>query len=396
MPLTRFIADALGVVTICLVAVLFLLGIFCILYSFYFHSRIHSGFIQLSYFAGPWIIRIVFILFSICWGFGEIVRLNLLRHHGRLFKSLDVKWQKNVCKGYILSNLGFAEPGFFLVLAFLLRASLQKSGTLARKWNRRTAGYVILFSLPMFVSQLMVIVIGPVFKMWDNLPTYFYRSASDTKVYDSDNITFCTYPLLSTILLGLFASILSTYFFIIGRRILHLVINKALQRRVYALIFSVPGFLLLRVLLLGISVRLKPGGDASEAVTFFAFLSLVSCIGVGICMLVYLPVADSLALRSIQNDIEARRRFADECHETVSLIANQSTLDESTVSSSPVRTSETSTKRGSISFRALEKDVGSQTFVELSVFSPGRDSSPSGSPRLVGWPMLPSVPIHGP
>ncbi|GAA0154405.1 hypothetical protein LIER_12396 [Lithospermum erythrorhizon] len=388
MPLTTFIADALGVVTICLVAVLFIFCIFCILYLLYFHSRIHSqGFTQLSYFGGPWIIRITFILFSLCWGFGEILRLNLLRHHGRLLKSLDVKWQKNVCKGYILSNLGFAEPCFFLTLAFILRASLQNSGPLGRKWNGRTAAQILLFCVPMFVSQLMVILIGPLFKMWHKLPSYFIRSASNTKADDGDDIT-CTYPLLSTILLGLFASILSTYFFWIGRRILHLVINKVLLRRVYTLIFSVPGLLLLRVLLLGISVHLKPGGDVFEAVTFLAFLSLVFCIGVCICILGYFPVADSLDLGNMLTDIEDRRRFIAEHNEAASLIANRSQLGESSVSS-PVRTSETSTKRGSISFRVLEKDEGSPSFVELSVFSPGVNSTPPGSPRLDCWPMLP-------
>ncbi|KAG9153394.1 hypothetical protein Leryth_017287 [Lithospermum erythrorhizon] len=286
-----------------------------------------------------------------------------------------------------LSNLGFAEPCFFLTLTFLLRASLQKSGTLGQKWNGRTVVCVLLFCLPVLVSQIMVILIGSVFKMSDKLPSYFYISASNKKADDGDDITFCTYPLLSTILLGLFAAILSSYFFWIGRRILHLVINKALQRRVYMLIFSVPGFLLLRVTLLGISVLLKPGSDAFEAVTFLSFLSLVCCIGVGICILVYLPVADSLAVGNIRNDIEARRRFIDEHNETVSLISNQIPHDERTVSS-PVRTSETSTKCGSISFRALEKDDGSQSFVELSVFSPGRNTPP-GSPGFVGWPMLP-------
>ncbi|GLT75682.1 hypothetical protein SLA2020_473860 [Shorea laevis] len=80
MPLTRFAAYAFGVVTICLVVVLILLGLLCIIYSFYFRSRIHSqGCIQLSYFSGPWIIRITFILFAIWWGFGEVIRLSLWR-----------------------------------------------------------------------------------------------------------------------------------------------------------------------------------------------------------------------------------------------------------------------------------------------------------------------------
>ncbi|KAK7853265.1 hypothetical protein CFP56_036429 [Quercus suber] len=140
MPLTRFSADAFGVVTICLVALLILLGLLCIIYSFYFRSRIRSqGFIQLSYFSGPWIIRITFILFAIWWGFGEVIRLSLLR------RALNLKWQETVCKCYIVSNLGFAEPCLFLTLVFLLRAPLQKMelGILSRSWNGKTAGETI-------------------------------------------------------------------------------------------------------------------------------------------------------------------------------------------------------------------------------------------------------------
>ncbi|CAM8944889.1 unnamed protein product [Rhodiola kirilowii] len=83
MPLIKTAADAFGVVTICLVSLLILVGFLCILYSIYFRSRIRSqGFRQLGYFSGPWIIRITFILFAIWWGIGEVIRLNFLRREG--------------------------------------------------------------------------------------------------------------------------------------------------------------------------------------------------------------------------------------------------------------------------------------------------------------------------
>lgn len=396
MHVTRFIADALGVVTICLVVVLVLLGLFCVLYSFYFRNHIHNrGFVQLGYFSGPWIIRIALILFAIWWGFGEIIRLNLLRREGRLLNALNSQWQERVCKCYIVSNLGFAEPCLFLVLIFLLRASLQKAGTLSRKWNGRTVGFVLLYCLPVFALQLVIILIGPEFNKEDSrhkLPPYFTRIA--VKSRGNDNVTLCTYPLLSILLLGLFATILTAYLFLLGRQILHLVINKCLQKRVYALIFSVAGLFPLRVLFLGLSVRSRPETLLFEALAFLAFLSLLCCIGAGICLLVYFPVADSLALGNLQRDIEARRRVSDEHNDTVSLIANQGPQGENT-SSSPGRNSAASTKRGSISFRAMERDETSGTFVELSLFSPNRHLTPPGSPKLLGWPMIPPAQTHG-
>ncbi|KAL6176352.1 hypothetical protein ACLB2K_052986 [Fragaria x ananassa] len=363
MPLTRIAADTLGVLTVCLVALLILLGSLCIIYLFYFRSRIRSqDFVQLSYFSGPWIIRITFILFAIWWGIGEIVRLSLLRREGRFLNTLNLKWQETVCKCYIVSNLGFAEPCLFLTLVFLLRAPLHttESGILSRQWNGKTAGYILFYCLPILLLQLVVIVVGP--KLHNiKLPLYFTSTMNKT-----DQIVFCTYPLLSTILLGIFAIILTAYVFWLGRQILKLVINKGLQKRVYTLIFSVSSFLPLRVTLLGV------------------------CI----CTLVYCPVADSLALGGLQ-DLEGRRRLDDGQNDTISLIANQSRMEES-AGISPSRNSDVSTKqRGSISFRAFDKDSSSRgPFVELSLFSPSEDATPPESPPLLGWPMRPSPSPH--
>lgn len=399
MPLTSLVADALGVVTICLVAVLALLGLLCILYSCYFRTHIRSqGFSQLGYFSGPWIVRITFILFAIWWGIGEILRLNFLRREGRVLNALNLTWQETVCKCYIVSNLGFAEPCLFLTLVFLLRASLQKtgSGTFSQKWNCKTAGYVLLFCIPMFVLQLSVILVGPRFEKQMSMQRRWYFLETDKHAKEDHNdVALCHYPLLSTIFLGLFAIVLIIYLFWLGRRILNLVINKGLQRRVYTLIFSVSSFFPLRVLFLGLSVLAQPDDYLFDVLAFLAFLSLLCCAGVGVCILVYFPIADSLALRNLQ-DIEARRRIIEENNDTLSLIANQSPLEDYVGSSSPGRTSVASAKRGSISFRVMERGETPGAYVELSLFSPSQHSTPPSSPQLLGWPMLAPTQAHGP
>ncbi|CAN8241266.1 unnamed protein product [Cochlearia groenlandica] len=302
MPLTSLVPDAFGVVTICLVALLVLLGLLCIAYSFYFQSHVcRRGYSQLGYFSGPWIIRIVFILFSIWWGFGEIFRLSLLRRHKRVLSGLDLRWQENICKWYIVSNLGFAEPCLFLTLVFLLRAPLKmESGALSGKWNRNTACYIVLYCLPMLALQLAVVLSESRLNGGDdsivNLPHDFTRTYSRV-IIDQDTVALCTYPLLSTILLGVFASVLTAYLFCLGRQILKLVINKHLQKRVYTLIFSASSFLPLRIGFLCLSVLSRADKIIFEALSLLAFFSLFCFSVVSICLLVYFPVSDSMALR---------------------------------------------------------------------------------------------------
>ncbi|XP_071691545.1 uncharacterized protein [Rutidosis leptorrhynchoides] len=391
MFLTSVVADALGVVTIFLITVLSLIGLLCILYSFYFRDHIRSqNRTQLRYFSGPWFVRIIFIIFAIWWGFGEIVRLEFLRRDGRVLHNLAPKLQETVCKCYIVSNLGFSEPCLFLTLVFLLHASLHRSesGPLSQKWNFKTTIYILLCIIPLFALQMTVVLVGPQYEtdLHLNKNGYFFKITND---YPND-VARCYYPLLSTLFLGLFATLLTLYLFWLGKRILILVINKGLQRRVYTLIFFVSSFFPLRVLLLGLSVLFNPGDVVFEVIAFLAFVSLFCCVGVGICILVYFPIADSLALKNLQ-DMEATRRIIGENNETLSLIANHhNPLDDFMASSG--RNSINSTKRGSISSRTMERDQQNgdrPVFVELSLFSPSQHSTPIGSPQLNGWPMLP-------
>lgn len=354
MPLTRVATDVFGVVTVTLVALTAILGLLCIYRCIYFQLQIQrQGFSHLSYFNGPWIIRIAIIIISIWWGFGEIIRLSFLRGTGKPLSS--IRWQKYGCKFYILSNLGFAEPSIFLILAFLLHAALQKReyGTLSQRWNRKTFLYAILLCIPVFILQLVLVLLGPKFNK-EEMPRTRKKMAKfflSTSLVNDRSI--CTYPLLSTILLGLLYFLVICYIVYIGTRLLSLVINKGLRMRVYFLALSVIIVLPVRVLLLGFSVLPRAGNLASEVLVFLAFIMLLYCNMIGICILVYLPVTDSLVLRDIEQNIDIGEindtPYDDYFHEDASLIANQSHQDVS-------RNSDASTKRGSISFRTMIKD----------------------------------------
>ncbi|OWM71368.1 hypothetical protein CDL15_Pgr027019 [Punica granatum] len=174
-----------------------------------------------------------------------------------------------------------------LTLVFLLRALLEKLdlGILSRKWNARTACYIIRFCFPVFALQLFIILVGPqlskVKSSGQDLPHYFTSAMNR-----SDHISLCTYPFLSTIFLGLFAAVLTAYLFWLGRPTLKLVLNKGLWKRVKTLIVSASSFLPLRSLARCVC--------AVQARSY----SFKSCMAVCICMLVYYPVADSFALAS--------------------------------------------------------------------------------------------------
>lgn len=390
MHLTRGAADAVGWSTIVLFAVFAALGLYCIFQSIYFWFRIRKGtLLSLGYFNGPWVTRIALILITLWWGVGEIVRLSFLKR--KLFSSLV--WQKIACDAYILSNLGFAEPSIFFGFAFLLHGSLQKRelGTLTQRWNLKTIGYMLVFCVPVFFVQALLVFVGPTFVKDENsahgrrvFAKYFIQTSmpvGDTNV--------CTYPLFGTIFLGLIDAVLMSYVSYVGSQVLSLVINKALRKRVSWLIMSVLFFLPIRVLLLGFSVMPKPGDTAFEVIVFLSFLMMLSCTTVGILLLVHCPVSDSLALKDAGNrEIAEMVPYDDYYYEGSSLVANQSFREIE-------RNSDTSTKRGSISFRTMIREdqlpldgIDEIGFSSRSGVHIG-SSSPSGSSPSAVMPMLP-------
>ncbi|KAK1310068.1 hypothetical protein QJS10_CPA08g00887 [Acorus calamus] len=391
MPLTRLAADAFGAVTVSLVSIMVLLGIFCIAYTIYFRSQIRSqGLLQLGYFNGPWLTRIALIILSIWWCAGEIIRLSLLKREKDVFSNKT--WQKDICKFYILSNLGFTEPGLFLTLAFLLHTSVQKreTGTLNCRWNRKILCYAMLFSLPVFLVQLVLVMIGTKIKDLTGIRGYF---TSTSLPVEGETYVACTYPLLCTVSLGLFDVLLISYLSFVGARMLALVINKRLQKRVYVLIVSILVLLPMRALFLGFSVMPSPGGAVFEALVFLGFLSLATCISIGIAVLVYCPVVESMAVRGVRTyEIEAMP--FDDYYDGASLIANQSLFEGTHSTLSAGRNSDASTKRGSISFRTMIRDSDTSTAID------SLDDLAGPLSRNISYPNSPSppgrtmVPLH--
>lgn len=306
MLLITLFTNIIGVVTIALVSIVSILGIICLSRSVHFQLWIkRRGYQRLSYFNGPWLTRITLIVVAFWWGIGEVLRLTFVNGEGRF--TSDRTWQANVCKFYIISNLGFAEPGLFLLLAFLLSAALQKQelGTLNHKWNRKTIRAMLIICFPSLLWEACVVFIGPRVASDDgqtsNLAKYWYSASSDHQ----GNVA-CTYPLLSSIFLGAFYIILIIYVMFVGGQMLSLVINKGLRRRIYMLIFAT-AILLPRAALLGLSIVPWPGEIAHESLVFVSFLVLMLAAMVGIVILVYFPVADTLGA---QEHVEMQARQA--------------------------------------------------------------------------------------
>lgn len=300
MPQTssRLAADALGTVSAALSALFVIAALLCVAHSVYFRWCIvirkqQVLLPQLAYFNGPWASRVALVLLAIWWAAWEVARLSLLRGRGRIL--VDPAQQKGFCKYYLLSNMGFAEPAMLLVLVLLLRASLlDEPGALGRRWNSRTLLWALLICLPLFFLHLGLLI-GSGSRGVDQLPAYLWSASSDGR----GGVYFCTYPLLSTALAGSYEAVMVVYVSYCGARLVSAVVNRALKRRVGALLSSVVACLPLRVALLGISVLLAPGSLASDALVFSAFFALLCCAAVGVWVLVYRPVADSMRLTDL-------------------------------------------------------------------------------------------------
>ncbi|KAJ4810365.1 plasminogen activator inhibitor [Rhynchospora pubera] len=382
-------ADAFSWASLSFFFLFFLLCIVALFKCLHLHFKIKQlRSSHLSYFNGPWITRILLTLISVLLSIGEVLRTSLVKR--KLFT--DLAAQENVCKGYLVFNLGFAEPCILFGFVFLLRASLQNhdSGTLSRRWNLKTIHYMLFLCIPALIAQSAVVFWVP--KLTEHggkekLPKSFTRSSlsvgeAGTKEY------LCMYPLLVTISLAVIELILICYLGWKGCIVFKEAVNKRLKNRVACIGFWVPCLSLVRLLLLGLSVMPHPGSFLVQLMTFSAFLTSLFGMSIGILILVFYPVNDALVLEQefVQNGrtITVELPYDDYYSDGASLIGNRSYLDLE-------RNSETSTKQGSISFRTM---VGSEGPSEdpPGYFRGGRlhGGSPSNSsPSSVSQPMLP-------
>jgi hypothetical protein len=308
MTLTASAVDVLGIATLVLVILLVLVGLGCVWYVLHFRARIHKeGIPALQDFNALWIVRIILIVLAVLWSMGELLRLPLLRRQHWLMHSFSFRWQANMCRLYILSSLGFLEPCFFLTALFLVRSSLRKAPFTPRKaWNGKVVALILSCCLPVFLLQLFFVVISPSFEFKGGysaqkegyngrLPSYF-TMAFVSVMMDNRTVAVCQYPLFSILVLAAFGVVYSAYFLLLGWRMVGVVINRCLQRRVYGLLAALLLFLPVHLLFLGMSLFSKPTHLVFELLVFLGFLTVMLSTTVGEGILIIRPIADALAV----------------------------------------------------------------------------------------------------
>lgn len=206
--------------------------------------------------------------------------------------------------------MGFLEPCFFLTALFLVHGSLRKVPfTPRRAWNGKVVALILICCLPVFLFQLFFVVISPsigfkksggVYNLenegYGGKVPYYFTQAFVNVTIDSREVAVCCYPFLSTLVLASFGILYSAYFLLLGWRVVRVVINRYLQRRLYGLLGALLLLLPLHVLFLGLSVLSKPTHVSFELLSFFAFIMVLLCTTVGEGILVIRPIADALAV----------------------------------------------------------------------------------------------------
>ncbi|KAB2069704.1 hypothetical protein ERO13_A08G097800v2 [Gossypium hirsutum] len=272
------------------IAALLVLSLFsiCFILLLRFKSRSSR---HLQNFNSLWTVRFLFVIFIILWSLTEVLRLPSFRRFYLypLLPRLTLPQQANFCKFHLVLSLGFFEPGFLIILLFLLDVSVKKT----THKSFFSVFYVFASCLPLFLLQVYFVFLGG-FKV--RLPQPFHRSWFIPDMdHHNDALVFCDYPLLSTILFGLFGVIFILSFLLSCWKVVSQVINKALKLRIFALALTILVGLPLQVLLMGMSAFWRPDKPTYNRIAVTVFLITFTFAAVGEGILVIKPIADSLA-----------------------------------------------------------------------------------------------------
>lgn len=298
--------DGLGWATLVLVITLCLASIFCIAYVLYFRSQVKRGhLLALQDFNAVWGVRVMLITCAMLWGLIELLRVPLLRHEGGPFHAWSLQKQAALCQAHTVLSFGVMEPCFFLTALFLLQGSVRDEPFEPRqRWNQKTVSRILACCLPILGLQAALVIVTSL--MPGNgrvlhLPAYFSRSYIQES--GEGDAAVCTFPLISTLVLGLFSCIYNCCFLWQGCRMVALVINKRLQIRVCGLVLSLAILLPVQIFFMGLSVVAIPGNLPFELLAFLSFLTVLLCVLVGEGILVVQPIADAMAVRWVFNSL---------------------------------------------------------------------------------------------
>ncbi|KAK8511959.1 hypothetical protein V6N13_073787 [Hibiscus sabdariffa] len=274
------------------IAALLGLSIFCICFILLIRFKSRSS-RHLQNFNSLWTVRFLFVVFIACWALTEVIRLPLFLHvylHP-LFPNLTPPEQTNFCKLHIVLSLGFFEPGFLVILLFLLDVSVKRT----TPKGFLSVFYVFASCFPLFLLQVYFVFLdGSVVCFPEIISRSWFRFEIDTDLDPDTTVISCAYPFVSTVLFGTFGVIFILSFLLSFWKVVSHVINKALKLRIFALASTILVCLPLQVLLMGLSAFWKPDKTAHDGFAMSVFLTTFTCAVVGEGILVIKPIADSL------------------------------------------------------------------------------------------------------
>ncbi|KAI4338021.1 hypothetical protein L6164_016376 [Bauhinia variegata] len=290
VPAPSLLDSAFDLATLIFISALIVLSILSL--CFIFHLRFESkSLTHLQNFNSLWTVRFLLVLFILLWGIAELFRLPIYRRRNlhSFLPSLGVIAQDNFCKAHVIVSLGFFEPAFLVTLLFFLNASISQK-TPNDTW---AISFVNVTCLPVALVQAILIFLNP---LEDRLPGFSRLTSTSVVLSDAtgNETVLCTFPLLNSIAFGVFGIAYAIWFVASCRKVLSLVINKGLRRRIYGLALTVLIALLLQIVSLVLTILWGPEEVAYAVFSLVAFLCPFACAAVGQGVLVIQPISDAL------------------------------------------------------------------------------------------------------
>ncbi|KAK7317093.1 hypothetical protein RJT34_01038 [Clitoria ternatea] len=287
-PAIPFLNSIFDLVTITFVSALIILSFLSL--CFIFHLRLKSKFItHLQNFNSLWTVRSLLVLYVTLWAITELFRLTLFRYKYLypFFPSLaKVLRQETLCKVHIVLSLGLFEPAFLLTLLSLLNASIKNMTR--NMWH--VIVFVLLTCFSMATLQGFLLFFVP---LKQEVPLHFLQSSMVLENDEAD-MCLCVYPLLNSVVFAVFGATYSAWFVLSCWRVLSLVINKGLRRRIYGLASVVMVAVPLQVVCLGLTMFWSPNDNVYAVVSFVAFFGVVCTGATGEGILVIKAISDAL------------------------------------------------------------------------------------------------------
>ncbi|KAL3651269.1 hypothetical protein CASFOL_004271 [Castilleja foliolosa] len=282
--------SAFDLVTIGFIAGLLLLSLLSL--SFIIYLRFKSRRLQhLENFNSLWTVRLLLVLLSTFWAINEILRLPLVRRKYLypLLPSITLQQQADICKIHAILSLGLFEPSFLVTLLFLVNVSIKKENP-SRIWALAS---LFMVCAPMTVLQILFVYFQP---FEGKMPRFMHGSSVPGKDVFGNRTMLCTYPFFSCVIFGGFAVIYSMVFLLSCWRMMEMVINKGMRKKINSLATVVMVALSVQIVCLSLSWLWMPDEMAYGFVVLVLFLFVMGSMVMGEVILVIKPIVDALAV----------------------------------------------------------------------------------------------------